>query len=361
MDSLTDPLKEIYVDYARAGLPGNIHVDLTYECPLDCIHCYAKGSETLHPELMDTAMVMDLLDQAAELGTIEVGFSGGEPLLRKDIWELIEYARRLHFVVKLKTSGIYLTQGHIDFMAGLGLVWVDISLHGISPQVHDAITRVPGSFQKAMSAIRALHRAGIRVQVNSSVLQSNFHDIPKLRQFLDDLGIGNGLSMSIMPSETKGMGPQKNAMAGDAFIQTSLAMFKKDGIKPPKTDGYDLSEPLCYAGRSSMHVGPDGLVRPCVTWPVVAGDLKTQSLRDIWFDSPVFKRIRKLFMKDRQQCRSCNLFGYCNFCPGRAFQATGDPIMPYTDACTAAQWTREAYERFTGLAPDTPGQGPKDR
>jgi len=151
-----------------------MHVDLTYECPLDCVHCYAKGSEGIHPALMDTDMVTDLMDQAADLGVFEIGFSGGEPLLRKDIRTLIEYARKRHFLVKLKTSGIYLTQDDIDFMSRLGLVWVDISLHGIKPETHDAITRVPGSFEKAMSVIQAMHRAGIRIQVNTSALQSNY-------------------------------------------------------------------------------------------------------------------------------------------------------------------------------------------
>ncbi len=361
MESSPDPLKALYAFYAAKGLPVNMHIDLTYECPLNCVHCFAKGSESVHPALMDTRMVKGLLDQAADLGVLEVVFSGGEPLLRKDLWELVEYARQLRFVVRLKTSGIYLRSQDIDFMASLGLVWVDISLHGGRPETHDAVTRVPGSFDKAMAAILDLHKAGIRVQVNSSALRFNYQEVPELQARFHDMGIGNGITMWVMPSETKGEAPQAYAMEHDAFVHVSLAMLQKNGGHPPHTDGYDLSEPLCYAGRSAMHVGPDGLVHPCVAWPVVAGDLKQQGLREIWFDSPLFKRIRSWFMRDRVQCKTCNLFGYCNFCPGRAFQATGDSLMPYPDACTTAQWTREAYEQFFGSAPDAPGKGPKDR
>lgn len=361
MESFNDPWREWLDFYDRSNRPMQVHIDLTYECHLNCVHCFAKGSESHYPAMMDTKMVMDILDQAAELGVLEAVFSGGEPLLRKDIWNLISYARKLHFVVRLKTSGTYIIKKDVDFMAELGLIRVDISLHGIRPETHDAVTRVPGSFEKAMAAIKALHKAGIRVQVNTSSLQQNFHEVPEIKTFFGNMGIDHAVTMWIMPSETRGLEPQTHSMGQDEFIETSLDLLKKDGGKSPETGGYDLSEPLCYAGRASFHIGPDGLVHPCVTWPVNAGDLKKQGLKEIWFDSPVFNRIRSQFMRDREQCVTCNLFGYCNFCPGRAFQATENPVMPYSDACSTAQWTREAYERFFGLAPDASGQGSKDR
>jgi len=361
MESSGNPLKGVYEIYANAGLPSDIHIDLTFECPLDCVHCFAKGSETIHPALMDTKKVKNLLDQAAELEVLTITFSGGEPLLRKDIWDLVGYARQKGFIVKLKTSGFYITTKDIEFIAATGLIWVDISLHGIRPETHDAVTRVSGSFKKAMDAIIGLHNAGVLVQVNSSALKENYREIPEILNFSNKHSISNGITMWIMESRTKGDEPKKHAMDHDEFLRTSLTMLQKGKQKLPETNGYDLDEPLCFAGRASLYAGPDGIVYPCVTWPEVAGDLKKQSLREIWFDSPVFKRIRGQFMKDRRECVGCNLFGYCNFCPGRAFQSAGNAIMPYSDACSTAKWTREAYAKHFGSAPDSPGQGPKNR
>jgi len=361
MDYSAEQPETFHEIYTKMGLLGSMHIDLTYECPLNCVHCYAKGSDFLHPAVMDTDMVRDIISQAAELGALNITFSGGEPLLRKDIWELIAYARSLHFIVRLKTSGIYLTGENIEFISKLGMVFVDVSLHGPRASVHDAVTRVAGSFDLAMNAIKALYNANIPIQVNTSALKLNVDDISELKSYFDEMGIKESIGTSIIPSETRGTEPLSYSLGHDEFVQIFTILLKDGNNHLPKTTGYDLSSPICYAGRSSLYATPDGLVYPCVTWPELAGNLKKQSLRDIWFDSPVFKRIRNQFHSDRKKCVGCNLFGYCKFCPGRAFQAMGNAVMPYPDACSTAQWTREAYAKHFGSAPDSPGQGPKNR
>ena len=358
MDLHSDPLRAAYVDYENAGLPMSMHVDLTYDCPLKCVHCYARDMENVHPVTMDTGSIKRLLDQAAELGVLIVTFSGGEPWVRRDLRDVVTYARKLNFLVRLKTSGVMMTQRDVDLFAELGLVWVEISIHGLKPETHDAVTRVAGSHAKAMKAVRMLQDAGIRVYVNTSALMLNYREIPDMvRYFKENIGITPRVSLYLSPGQV--VGDQVMVHGTDREASIEVYTFLLDGIEPDykARTSVDPFDRLCFAGRAAFHVGPDGLVHPCIVWPEIAGDLKTQSLKEIWFDSPLLKRIRTMVNRDRTGCRTCNLFGYCNFCPGRAFQEAGGPTLPYESACREARWTREAYERKFGFAPDAP---PKD-
>jgi MoaA/NifB/PqqE/SkfB family radical SAM enzyme len=127
------------------GIPLSVHFDLTYRCNERCVHCYLDHDD--HGE-MTTAEVRGVLDQLASAGTLFLIFSGGELLLRKDFFELLAYARQLGFDVKIKTNGILINERAAARIREQGVRQVQISIYSHLPDVHDAITKVPGSLEK---------------------------------------------------------------------------------------------------------------------------------------------------------------------------------------------------------------------
>ncbi len=138
------------------GVPLSAHLDITYRCNERCEHCYLDHED--HGE-MTTAEIKDLLRQLADAGVFFLTLSGGEALMRRDCFEIIEYARSLMFNVKLKTNAVLIREKEAERLRALGVEQVQISVYSHRPEVHDAITKIPGSLKRTLAAIRLLQVA----------------------------------------------------------------------------------------------------------------------------------------------------------------------------------------------------------
>jgi len=155
----------------RLGIPLSVHLDVTYRCNERCEHCYLE-----HDDLgeMTTTEIRNLLGQLAESGVFFLTLSGGEPLVRRDCFEIIEIARSLGFNVKLKTNAILIKEQEARRLRSLGVEQVQISVYSDQPEVHDRITKVEGSLRRTMKAIGLLRSQGIRVVIANVLMKSNF-------------------------------------------------------------------------------------------------------------------------------------------------------------------------------------------
>ncbi len=135
------------------GIPITVHLDLTYRCNERCVHCYLDHDD--HGE-MTTAEVTDVLDQLADAGVFFLSLSGGEVLMRSDFFEIVERARQLRFNVKIKTNGVMIHEKEAARFRRLGVEQIQISVYSHRPEVHDAITKLPGSLNRTIRAIRFL-------------------------------------------------------------------------------------------------------------------------------------------------------------------------------------------------------------
>src|ERR1700731_5118380 len=155
------------------GVPLAIHLDVTYRCNERCVHCYLDHDD--HGE-MSTAEIKDVLDQLAEAGVFFITFSGGEVLMRRDFFEIVEYARRLMFNVKIKTNAVMIHEKEARRIRELGVDTIQISVYSHRPEVHDAITKLPHSFERTVKAIRFLHSQGLRVPIANVLMTANSSD-----------------------------------------------------------------------------------------------------------------------------------------------------------------------------------------
>jgi AdoMet-dependent heme synthase len=147
----------------KMGIPLSVHIDVTYRCNERCVHCYLDHDDKGE---MTTVEIRSVLDQLAEAGVFFLVFSGGEVFMRQDFLEIVEYARRLQFNVKVKTNGVMIHEYEAGRLKQLGVEQVQLSVYSHRPQVHDAITKLPGSLKRTINSIRFLKSQGLKVTMS---------------------------------------------------------------------------------------------------------------------------------------------------------------------------------------------------
>lgn len=316
MSSLLDQVMGRATDLA---LPISVHFDLTYRCNERCVHCYLDHED--HGELT-TSEVKDVLDQLAAAGTLFLIFSGGELLLRTDFFELLEYARALAFDVKLKTNAILIKEADAVRIRALGVRQVQVSIYSHRAKVHDAITKVAGSFDRSIAAIRFLKAQGLRVLIANVLMRQNAGDYPGVQA----LAAGLGAEFTLDPTITPKMDGDTSLLAMRIPTTHLLQVFTDksligDSITPPPgaPDPEAMDDAPCSAGHAACYVSPYGDIFPCVQFPLPSGNLRRERFEDIWRHSKQLEEVRAIRLRDLPTCSVCSLQSNCTRCPGLAY------------------------------------------
>lgn len=180
----------------KAGVPLNVQMDVTYRCHERCVHCYLDHDD--HGE-MSAAEIMDVLDQLAEAGVFYLAISGGEVFMRKDFFRILEYARSLLFCVRIKTTATMIRAKEADRLAELGLQSVQVSIYSHRPEVHDAITKVPGSLKRSLAGIRLLRDRGIKIVIANVLMRQNLQDYPGVVALAEEMGATYNIDPTVTP------------------------------------------------------------------------------------------------------------------------------------------------------------------
>ncbi|HYX69543.1 MAG TPA: radical SAM protein, partial [Terriglobales bacterium] len=182
MSSLT---AEMGVKALRLGIPLAAQLDLTYRCNERCVHCYLDHDD--HGE-MSTAEITGLLDQMAEAGVFYLTLSGGEILMRRDFFHILEHARARTFCVKLKTNAVMIRQAEAERIRALGVESVQVSVYSHRPEVHDAITKLPGSLERSLAGMRRLKAEGVKVIFADVLMGQNVLDYAGVKALAAEMG-----------------------------------------------------------------------------------------------------------------------------------------------------------------------------
>jgi radical SAM protein with 4Fe4S-binding SPASM domain len=316
------------------NIPMSVQVDLTYRCNERCVHCYLDHDD--HGE-MTTAEIKHLMDEMAEAGVFILTFSGGEIFVRKDFFELLEYARERTFCVKLKTNAILIREREAARIRDLGVESIQISIYSHRPEVHDAITLVPGSLKRSVDAIRFLKSQGLRIIIANVLMTQNMQDYQGVRALAEELGVECTLDPTVTPMmdgnrSTLQLGVGHNELR-QVFRDTSLVGDAEEFCAVPAEAGEDeLNSLPCSAGHTACYVSPYGEVYPCVQFPFSTGNVRQQRFIDIWRHSDGMNEVRSIRVKDLTTCTSCSHVGSCTRCPGLAFME-GNMRGPSSQDC----------------------------
>jgi radical SAM protein with 4Fe4S-binding SPASM domain len=316
------------------GVPLAVHLDVTYRCNERCVHCYLDHDD--HGE-MTTAEIKGILDQLADAGVFFLIFSGGEVFMRRDFFELLEHARRLLFNVKIKTNAVMIGAAQAQRLRSLNVDTVQISLYSHRPEVHDAITKLPRSFDRTVKAIRFLHDQGVRVSIANVLMTANRADHYGVQKLAAELGVQYTLDPTITPMMDGGTSVLALRVPGEEltelFHNPALVPNQEEFCAPPKpVSEEDLDGYSCSAGHSFCYISPYGDVFPCVQFPLPTGNVRRQKFLDIWNLSPQFKEVRSIQARDLTVCSSCSHVASCSRCPGLAYME-GNMRGPSTADC----------------------------
>jgi radical SAM protein with 4Fe4S-binding SPASM domain len=303
------------------GIPLSVHFDITYRCNERCVHCYLD-----HDDLgeMTTAEIEDVLDQLADAGVFFLALSGGEVLMRRDFFDIVEHARRRLFNVKIKTNGVMIREPEARRLRQLGVEQVQISVYSHRPEVHDGITKLPGSLRRTIEAIRFLKLQGLKVSMANVLMTANLFDNQGVMSLAKDLGVSYTLDPTITPKidgntavlALRAPGAELRRVFRNEELVGNVAEF----CAPPSAPDEDVMDGYpCSAGHTSCYISPYGDVFPCVQFPLPSGNLRREKFVEIWRHSSALKEVRSIRARDLTTCSTCSHVGSCSRCPGLAY------------------------------------------
>jgi radical SAM protein with 4Fe4S-binding SPASM domain len=273
----------------------------------------------------------------AEAGVFILTLSGGEIFMRKDFFEILEYARALTFCIKLKTNAVLIGKAQAARIRDLGVESIQVSIYSHRPEVHDAITKVSGSLRRSINAIRFLKSQGLKVVIANVLMTENLEDYQGVRALAAELGTDCTLDPTVTP-KIDGDRSILDLNAGESALrrlfrdETLVGNADEFCAPPPAPDADSMDSLPCSAGHTACYVSPYGEFYPCVQFPLSCGNVRQQRFIDIWRDSEQLKEVRSIHLRDLSSCSQCAHGSSCTRCPGLAF-LEGNMRGPSTADC----------------------------
>ena len=297
-------------------IPFSVTWELTYRCNHKCIHCYQYPPA----EELSLEKIKDIILQLERKGCLYLTFTGGEPLLREDFWQIAEFARQRDFSIDLFSNGTVIDRETAKRISDLSFTSVHISLLGAKDKTHDKIVQVKGSFKKVTQAIAYLKERGVRIILKTPLMKDNFPELEELHLLKKRFSVHHhAISPLIYPKSDGDSAPFSLRLSDDAIDRYySLSHERSDDVSEERKDENACTQ-LCYYGRTFCSINPKGEVYPCVAAPVVAGDLRKESFGDIWDRSPILHYLRETRLESLLGCRDCQYTKYCFRCGGLAY------------------------------------------
>jgi AdoMet-dependent heme synthase len=337
--------------YWARNRPINIHFELTQRCNLRCVHCLF--THEVRNELT-TDEILSIIDHLRKLGVISLSLSGGEIFTRKDVGEILKFLIKERFLLTLYTNGTLINDSLFDTIATLKPFRVEISVYGATPDIHDVITKVPGSFQKTICSMRVLSEIGIPVIFKGFLLKHNFHQRYQMMELAKQVGVEYAFDFNLMPMEN---GRLDNLSAGLSINQirsiyhevNNEELILRNTVKIKTRDSQlpKGGNVICNPGRISGCISSTGDVFPCPTLRIPIGNLREQNFEDIWRTDKI-DSLRYMRLEDLKTCSACPTLEYCNRCPGVAYLETGDYLGPSPNA-VCSKYKSLIEERKEGL------------
>lgn len=330
---------------AEKGIPLNGEMDLTYRCNLKCGHCY--GVCEPNKKELTTQEVFRILDEMKQAGCLWLLLSGGEPLLRKDFWEIYIYAKKGGFVITLFTNGTLITPEFVARLREYRPFSVEVSLYGITRDTYESVTGVAGSFERCMRGINLLLlEHGLPLKIKTTVVTLNHHELWQIKKYVEtELRVEFRFDAVISPKLDSSKGPCHLRVSPEEVVKLDLADEKRlEGWKEvcERFWGPLHSDTLynCGAGASSFHIDPYGVMRLCSMVRNPSWNLRQFSFQENWQELHKF-RVQKSFSTN-SKCRDCEI-ALCDWCPGWAQVENGDLETPVEYLCRIAHLQARAF------------------
>ena len=341
-----------------APAPRVVAWESTQACNLVCRHCRASAQREPSPDELTTAAVKTLIDQIAAMSHAIFVISGGEPLMREDIFEIASYATERGLRTAISPNGTLITPETVSRMHDSGIKRVSVSIDGSCPERHDEIRGVAGAYEGALRGVGHCREGELPFQINTTVMRQNVDDLEGIRDLTVSLGAAAWHVFMLVPTgrgqiddELTPEGYERilnwiydaalespipiRVTCGPQFMRLVLTRNAETETPPNlvgRERGLDRMSRGCLAGQGYCFVSHRGEVFPCGYLPVLAGNVREASFEKIYRESPVFQRLRDLSQLEGK-CAACAFLHRCGGCRARAYSLSGD-YMAEEPYCT---------------------------
>lgn len=336
---------------------SNIYLEVTRRCNERCIHCYIPNYQKDNGADMSVEDAKRYIDEAVELGLLSISITGGECFMNKDIDKILLYAREKDLMISILSNLTLIEEHHIPMLKEVNPSLIQVSIYSMDATTHDKITELPGSFEKSMKSIRLFLENDIPVQISCPVMKQNYShykdvlkwaDTHKIKAYTDLELSGqtdyNTDNLNNMPSYEQSKQVLKDMLEEDKEWQRVLLTEYAKGVITKR----DPEEHLCGVGVDILYIAADGGVYPCGTWQgYKIGDLKNDTIKNIWDNNSQIKHLRALRLKDFPNYWESELKEFMSICPARNANANnGDYMTINQREYDVAKMTKELVDEF---------------
>ena len=338
-----------------------IQFELTSRCNERCIHCYIPNAKKNAGGDMPIEKVFSIIDEFAEIGGLHVTLSGGEVFLLKDVIPIMQYCREKDMQISILSNLIALKEEQIPYIKAANVTIIQTSLYSMDPEIHDTITTIKGSHAKTKAAIEKLVAADIPVQISCPLMKANYKGYSDVLQYAQSLRCKAQTDYIMMAQsnlDTQNLANRLSLEETEVVLRDILKWDKdyKESTLKRKSVWEEIAfdperfarQPLCGAGINDCCITENGDVYPCAGWQaMVCGNVYKQSLREIWNNSPQFKKVRAVTQGNFPECLKCEARNYCAMCLVRNYnENNGDMFKINKHFCEVAFLNKKIVEEY---------------
>lgn len=332
----------LYGECFREHQLFSVCLELTYRCNERCIHCYIDSPPKEQPELQ-LCDYEKIIDEIKDMGCLNLLITGGEPTLHPDFLQIVEYAKKVGLVVDIFTNGLKIPDELLFKLIDLKPNSISFSFYGGTAAVHDAVTCVPGSFEKSLRTMMICKCADIDTYIKSVVMQNNYHDYENLLRLGKRLNINVTSSLVISPTHSGELLKEYRLLDVSKYQK----IIELDNMYNSSTENDDIpyrDDHICASGLSMLSINPYGEIYPCNANPTCLGNIKNNSIHEVWETSEYLKKLQNLhYNQISENCSSCVDRNWCSLCLGMAYRENGK-LAPCLETCMLAQVKHTLFE-----------------
>lgn len=330
----------------------SLHIEIVKGCNERCIHCFIPPDTA--KEIMDINLFFRILEEGSDLNIINVTLSGGEPLLHPNFIQFLKKCYDKDLSVNVLSNLTLLNDEMVEEMINNPLLSVQTSIYSMNHDIHDAITNHKGSFEKTKNNLLKLYSAGIPIQISCPVMKKNKDSFIDVLHFGRELGVLVAIEPIIFPTYDRSRSNLKNRLSLNELEEViKKRLFAGQGhqilenAKDKEKIGED--ESICTICRYKLCISPNGDIFPCVGWHTnILGNLRQETLRNIWENSLRIHSLRQIKRKQFQKCVTCKDRGYCTVCMMSNSNGHPDGDIFYIDDfnCKAASLLHKMLKKY---------------
>jgi radical SAM protein with 4Fe4S-binding SPASM domain len=353
---------DLHERQAGQRVPLQVSIEVTRRCPLECLHCYNNlpmGDMEAKQRELTKEEHFRVLDELVEMGCFWILYTGGEIFARKDFLEIYTYAKQKGFLITLFTNGTILTEAIADYLVEWPPFAIEITLYGRTRETYEALTAIPGSYDRCLRGIQLLRERGLPLKLKTVATSINKHEVLAMRRFAEEeLGVEFKMDGQINPRIDCSQSPLAVRLTPEEVVALDLTspkvadeyikLAKRDLENPPNLAQIDTVY-SCGGGINSFALNAYGEVGICVISQQETFSIRGAGVRQVWEQSLMHLRARKRTQVTK--CLQCKIQSLCGMCPANGELENGDRESPVEFLCHVA------HLRAAAIGVETPAHG----